>query len=160
MTPHKPIAVLLLAVLPSSAFAQTLPLNVARFNERMARASVVETFDPTVHTLDIMQVAACPDSKLAGKTDADDQHGTVGWFVGGIGAGVGLGLIGTGIIMGITALSSPKPSAIRAGQEEGCYRDGYKGTAKKKNLLSALYGGLVGSAVWTAIYIANNNDDY
>ena len=160
MKPNKPIAALLLAVMPSTAFAQSLPsASLSQFNERVARASIVERFDPSVYSLDIEQVAPCDASKTQGRADAGDQHGTVGWFVGGIGAGVGLGLIGTGIILGGTALSSPKPATIKAGQEETCYRDGYKSKAKSKNLVSALLGGLVGTAVWAVIYLSNNNDN-
>ena len=54
--------------------------------------------------------------------------------------------------------SSPKPDTIKAGVEESCYRDGYKGKAKSKNLVSSLIGGLVGTVVWGVIYFSNNSE--
>ena len=157
MTLRRPVALVLLVLMPSSAFAQTIPLN--RFHAAMSRPSLTAHLDARLLARELTQVATCDASKLQGRTDAGDQHGTVGWMAGGLGAGVGLGLIGTGIMLGMTALSSPKPDAIKPNMEETCYRDGYKGKGKSKNLVAALLGGLAGTAVWTTIYLANNNDE-
>jgi len=159
MTLRRPVAAVLLVLMPSSVFAQTLP-TAAEYNARVSRPAALTfvSLDPNMMAREL-QVATCDASKLQGRTDAGDQHGTVGWMAGSLAAGVGLGLIGTGIMLGMTALSSPKPDAIKPNMEETCYRDGYKSKAKNKNLIAALLGGLVGTAVWTAIYVANNNDE-
>ena len=89
--------------------------------------------------------APCDKSRIQGVTDADAQHSSLGWFAGGIGAGVGAGFIGTGVITAIPAFGNPQPKAVPAAVDETCYRDGYKSTAKKKNILSALLGGALGT---------------
>ena len=104
-----------------------------------------------------LQAAPCDSSNATGRTDANSRHGTVGWFLGGVGAGVGLGLIGTGIITGASALGSPQPRQVPGDVNENCYREGYRGRAKGKNVKSALLGGLVGTSAWLAIYLANND---
>jgi hypothetical protein len=107
----------------------------------------------------VLQPASCETARATGREDADTRHGSAGWFVGGVVSGVLVGLIGTGIITGASALTSPQPRLVPpelTGGIENCYRDGYKGKAKNKNVVSSLLGGLSGTAVWLAIYAANN----
>jgi hypothetical protein len=103
----------------------------------------------------VQEKATCDSSTAAGREDAS-RHGIAGWFIGGVGAGVALGLIGTGAIVGGSALTSPQPRQVPAGMDEACYRDGYRGRSKNKNILSALLGGLTGTAAWLVIVLANN----
>ena len=103
-----------------------------------------------------MQVP-CDTSRDTGRQDATTRHGSAGWFIGGVASGVLLGLIGTGAIVGASALTNPQPSTLPANTEEPCYRQGYTSKAKSKNVLSALFGGLAGTAAWLAIYAANND---
>jgi hypothetical protein len=107
----------------------------------------------------VLQAPSCDTARATGREDADTRHGSAGWFIGGVGAGVLAGLIGTGAITGASALTSPQPREVPAdltGGVENCYRDGYKGKAKNKNVLSSFLGGLMGTAVWLVIYAANN----
>ena len=100
------------------------------------------------------QPQACRESRELGQVNASMQHGYAGWFLGGIGCGVGLGLIGTGLCTGGSALTNPQPRTLLDGIDENCYRDGYRGRAKKKNILATLGGGAIGTAVWLVIFLA------
>jgi hypothetical protein len=95
--------------------------------------------------------ASCEASRMQGRTDAGAAHGAGGWFGGGVASGVGLGLIGTGIITGVAALGNPQPREAPVDVDASCYREGYSGRARGKNVTSSLLGGLVGTAVWVVI---------
>jgi hypothetical protein len=99
----------------------------------------------------------CREAEIQGSMDASAQHSTSGWFLGGVGSGVLLGLIGTGVITGAAALSNPKPEFPPAGFDQNCYMHGYSKKAKSKNTISALVGGLTGTAVFVFIYISAKN---
>ena len=99
---------------------------------------------------------SCESARSMGENDADDRHGTAGWMLGGVGCGVGLGLIGTGIIAVGSALSNPRPDSIPSNVDEDCYRDGYRSKSKSKNMITALLGGAIGTGVWLAIYSMSN----
>ena len=68
-------------------------------------------------------------------------------FGAGWAQGLLLSIIGTGIITAVGASSHPEPKEVPAGYDPACYRDGYESKAKSKNTVSALTGGLVGTAV-------------
>jgi len=46
---------------------------------------------------------------MNGRFSASDNFSSGGWFAGGIATGVLLGLIGTGIIAGVSIIGSPEP---------------------------------------------------
>jgi hypothetical protein len=78
-------------------------------------------------------------------------------MLGGVGSGLLLGLIGTGIITGAAASGRPQPPTVPEGLDAACYREGYSGRAKSKNTVSALTGGLIGTAVWVIIVVSATN---
>lgn len=96
----------------------------------------------------------CLTWELKGKMDAKTEHSAKNWFLGSFTSGVMLGLIGTGIVTVFAATSNPKPEVVNIENEVNriCYVDGYTGAAKRKNTLSALGGGLVGTAILLTIY--------
>lgn len=98
--------------------------------------------------------ADCNQSNMRGNQDAGMMHNSGGWLAGGVGSGLLLSLIGTGIITAIAASSNPQPTMIPDGVDETCYRVGYNSKAKSKNTVSALVGGLAGSAVWIVILVS------
>ena len=97
---------------------------------------------------------ACADSRAQGRKDASANHGSMGWLVGGLAAGVGGGLIGMGVITPVAAFSNPQPEDVPATADQSCYRLGYKDQAKGKNWKSALIGSALGTAAWFAWYMA------
>jgi hypothetical protein len=93
--------------------------------------------------------SSCVDSRIQGRKDAGD-HGTKGWFWGSFGAGIAAGFIGAGAVSVGAAFSNPQPEDVPSTADAGCYRDGYHGRAKSKNVTSAVIGGVVGAAVFTS----------
>jgi len=89
-----------------------------------------------------------------GKAYADSVHSSTGWFVGGRASGVLLGLIGTGVITIVAAVSDSKPGTIPEQVEAACYMDGYSGAARGGNTWAAVGGGLLGTAIFVVIYMA------
>ena len=146
-------SLVLLTLLPVPALAQSTSDSLDRIQKRLSTKSILSN----VRLDASFQPASCDVSTATGRQDASSRHGTAGWFLGGVGAGVGLGLIGTGIITAGSAFSGPQPQTIPDTVEEPCYREGYRSRAKNKNVVSALLGGLTGTAVWLVIYLAANN---
>ena len=142
-------AIVLATFLPTAAFAQQ-PVSLSHA-VKMWEAPAGFVLESS------SQVADCSLSRERGRADASDRHSALGWFVGGVGAGVGAGFIGTGVITAVPAFGSPQPKEIPANLEEGCYRDGYKSKAKSKNIVSALLGGAVGTAAFVAIWMVGNS---
>jgi len=100
-----------------------------------------------------------------GVTDGDlsaRMHARSGkWFGYGVGSGLLLGLLGTGIIVGVSQAGRPKPPpeeilhiADSTPQYQTGFADAYSKRAKKKNLGPALLGGLVGTALGVAIVMS------
>lgn len=143
--------VVLVSFLPATVFAQ---VPVSSFRQSLA------TWRPSAELLwQTVQAPPCDDSRVQGRAAAEAQHSSLGWFAGGIGAGAGAGFIGTGVITAIPAFGSPQPKTIPPNQNEACYREGYKGKAKSKNVLSALLGGALGTAAFIGIwYVAMAED--
>ena len=161
------IVVALALVLPSSGRAQRLgPTFVSvpqpSFSDVSAEQSAVDsTVSPELAAIAIFRLVpvvveqgTCDEDRVHGRADAATGHHSGGWFWGGVGSGALLGLIGTGIITAVGASSDPQPKEVPAGYDPACYRDGYHSKAKSKNTMSALTGGLVGTAVFVVIYVA------
>lgn len=87
-----------------------------------------------------------------GIRDAESRHSTTGYFLGGVGSGIMLGLIGTAII-GIAA-GGTSPDYIPNNVNQEGYISGYRKKAKSKNTLSAVGGGLLGTAVIVIAVVA------
>lgn len=96
----------------------------------------------------------CEESRESGANAADVQHSSVGWWLGGVGSGVILGLIGTGIIWGVSFASSPQPARIPDNVEENCFRRGYKSEAKGSNEVGAGVGGLIGTLAFFLVVVS------
>lgn len=122
-------------------------LVCALLNVSMVRAQVV-----------LPDVKGCEESRTIGENAADLQHSTVGWWLGGIGSGVLLGLIGTGVVWGLSFASSPQPDRIPDGVHEDCYRRGYKAEAKGDNKVAAGVGGLLGTLVFVLAVASNSGN--
>lgn len=143
---NRVVAVALLLLFPSTALAQIAsPFSPERLDHAIAVSSV------TIQ-------AACDTSRATGRNDADERHGTAGWFLGSLGAGLAATFIGMGAVTAGAAFTNPQPRELPTGIDEQCYRDGYKSKAKNKNVVSSLLGGLIGSLVWIGIYSAAVND--
>lgn len=97
---------------------------------------------------------SCSESKTKGSNNANQEHSSVGWWLGGMGSGVMLGLIGTGLIWGISHASSPQPSTLPSNINADCYKDGYKREAKGSNKVGAGIGGLLGTAIFLLLVIS------
>ena len=94
----------------------------------------------------------CPESMLQGKTDAQAQHTSGGWFLVGIPSGILGGPLGVGIVTVVGAVSGPLPKTYPDEGETNipCYLEGYRKKARSKNAGAALGGGLLGLAVLVA----------
>ena len=162
--------VALALVLPGSGWAQRLgptfvPAPQPSFGEVSAGQDPVDsTASAELAAIALFRLApvtfqrgTCEDDRVHGRADASSGHHSGGWFWGGVGSGLLLSLIGTGIITAVGASSDPQPKEVPAGYDPACYRDGYQSKAKSKNTISALTGGLVGTAIWVVIYSAATN---
>ena len=105
------------------------------------------------------------DGVLSGRLSAEDNYSSGGWFAGGIASGVLLGLIGTGIISGISQIGNPEPPSyeiMRVQSYSTEYRagfiSGYGKKARSKKLSSSAVGGLVGTAAFLIIYLSAQSD--
>jgi hypothetical protein len=89
-----------------------------------------------------------------------ESEGTGGWFAGGVGSGVLLGLIGTAVI---TVAANNSSNNVPASQQSilatkrpdysQAFARGYREKLKSKKRTSALTGGLLGTAAFVAIYL-------
>src|SRR5437870_2865288 len=110
---EKIVAVVLIALLsPIPAFAaDAADASLARIRQRLTEPAPIFPWLTTADQIAAAaQDSACPTSRLGGNDDAGQRHGTAGWFIGGIGAGIGLGLISLGGITGGAALESATKS--------------------------------------------------
>ena len=95
-----------------------------------------------------------------GALSAQQNYSAGGWLAGGLASGLFLGLIGTGIIYGISSsgeVSPPisitlmlenKPSEYRSG-----FYIGYSRKARKQKKSKALTGGLLGTAAFVILVL-------
>jgi hypothetical protein len=75
---------------------------------------------------------------------------TGGSFAGGLGLGLVLGLIGTGIAYAVASEPEPPYEAISRDMEETCrsaFIEGYKREGKTRKRSAALTGGFVGTVI-------------
>ena len=102
---------------------------------------------------DEKQKLDCEESRIKGELNGKEYHSSGGMILAGVGSGILLGLIGTGIIVAVAAGTHPQPTFIpnRDIINESCYTSGYSNAARKKNIYAALGGGLVGTAVIVTI---------
>ena len=95
-------------------------------------------------------------------TAAAGERGTAGWTAGGVASGLVAGLIGTAIIYVVANNSDVSVPADRrvqiAGQpalyQQG-FESGYGSRLKARRRNSALTGGLIGTGVFLAVYLAS-----
>jgi len=92
--------------------------------------------------------------------------GSSGWFAGGFASGLVLGLIGTGITWALAAnshvdLATDKRLLIssRSTTYQQLYEKAYGDKVKSKRKVSALTGGLLGTATILAIYLSATSGD-
>ncbi|MCP3681841.1 MAG: hypothetical protein GY861_04050 [bacterium] len=97
---------------------------------------------------------------IDGKTAASDNYSGGGWFAGGLASGLVLGLIGAGIITGISQSGDVDPPTMhrmaikeRSDSYRMGYFDGYSKKAKKKRLGNSLVGGILGTAVIVVVLL-------
>lgn len=157
-------AVILITALlaPSAGFAQSMAdgspsqaLGAERaryFDEASLRRHVAALQDQPASA-----TAPCDNSRSKGQLDAEARHGTAGWMLGGLGMGVGLGLIGMGVMGAASGLSNPQPKMVPPSVDESCYRAGYSGTAKRRNVISSVIGSGIGVGVFLVILTASNS---
>lgn len=111
---------------------------------------------------DAVNVAAA----VAGGRELAASEGTGGWFAGGVGSGLVLGLIGTAII---TVAANNSGNDVPASQQSilatkppdysEAFARGYREKLKSKKRTSALTGGLLGTAAFLAIYVSAQGSD-
>lgn len=109
---------------------------------------------PTNADASSVSLAITEGHELAG------AEGTSGWFIGGVGSGLVLGLIGTAIIT-VTAhnSSSDIPAsrqsllAMKPPEYSQAFARAYRERVKSRKRNSALGGGLVGTAAFLVIYL-------
>ncbi len=85
------------------------------------------------------------DSFERGYEVARAKHSSGGWFLGGVGSGFLLGLLGTTIIT--IAADGESPNKVPKKYDEEGYTLGYYKKSKSKNKWSAFGGGLLGTAL-------------
>ena len=94
----------------------------------------------------------CMESTMRGKVDASIQHDS-SYFIAGVGISILLNLPGTGVVIAFAATSDSYPAHIPEDEiiDPYCYISGYTKEARKKDVLNALGGGLIGTVISTAI---------
>ena len=148
------ITLMLVIVMPAASFAQ-VPSEAEAASRNTIYNLGLNKVAAVLEATNLETQNSCDTSRAMGRNHAADRHSTAGWLLGGVGCGAGLGLIGTGIFVSAGALTSPQLNLIPYDVDEDCYRDGYRSKAKNKSLISALIGGLTGTAVWLSILAIN-----
>lgn len=92
----------------------------------------------------------CEESETEGRVQAKVHHSSAGWFWGGVGTGMLTLYLGTPLIMGAAAFTSPQPDSIPQNSDPKCFTEGYSRQARSQNVTSAASGGGVGMAISTA----------
>lgn len=89
-----------------------------------------------------------------GESYARDAYSAGGWAGAGLAGGFLLGLIGAGIMTGVSQMGSPKPSMTKMLEISEMpepykigFMDGYSKKVKKKRLFPVIAGGVVGTAI-------------
>lgn len=100
------------------------------------------------------EVAGYSESRKMGKDAAAQEYSSMGWIVGGIGAGFFLGAVGTGIITAVAARTSPDPDYLPQKVDERAYISGFNQQARSKNTWGALGGGTLGTLLVLALVMS------
>ena len=140
-------SLVLVTLLPAAALAQVTSDSLDRIRARLSTKAVL----PSVRWDTLVPPASCDESTAVGQTDAKSQHIAAKWFLGGVGSGLGLGLIGAAIATGASALTGPQPNTIPSTVEPSCYREGYRVRANKENRVWTFMGGWMGFLVWLTL---------
>lgn len=98
------------------------------------------------------------DGLLEGEMAASSSYSSSGWFLGGVGSGILLGLIGT-LIIGLSATSGdvkPDPISYQMIQDypedyKMGYLQGYDNKGESKRITAAVGGGLLGTLIFVAL---------
>jgi hypothetical protein len=103
-------------------------------------------------------IETCEESKNAGRKFAEENKFAVGlgWGAIGVGAGFATGLIGGSAITVIASVSNPTPDLIQAKYDQNCFKKGYKSVVKRKRILGAIFGTIIGTTV-VVLILANNS---
>ena len=104
--------------------------------------------------------------KIDGKADAQAYYSGGGWVGGGLAGGFLLGLIGAGVIVGVSQIGSVKPDEelllnleSQSPEFKKGYIDGYSGKAKSKRLTKSLIGGGIGTACAVVLILSLDKSD-
>lgn len=89
------------------------------------------------------------DSYNRGVMDAEDNHSSLGWGVGGFLAGGLFSWLGTGIVVLVANGSTPSPRYMPDEVEPTSYRRGFRDEAVRRNRRSAAIPGIIMSTIWT-----------
>jgi len=99
-----------------------------------------------------------------GKQSASEHYSSGGWVAAGLGSGFLLGLIGAGIIVGVSQSGKVEPPASvqinildKADEFKWGFHEGYTKQAKKKRLSGSIIGGLLGTAIVVALLTSTSN---
>jgi hypothetical protein len=100
-----------------------------------------------------------------GELAAKNDYSPTVWVAAGFGGGLGLGLIGSGIVAGISQVGTVEPTnsriqflSLKTLDFRKGYFDGYSKKAKRKKLIGSIVGGLVGTA--TIVIILTHGGKY
>jgi len=86
-----------------------------------------------------------------GQSDAKMMSSSGGWFAGGVGSGLLLGLIGATIVT--VAADGDRPYQVPQNTDQQAYMLGYYEQSKSSNKWSAFGGGCVGTAIIVALIV-------
>jgi hypothetical protein len=107
------------------------------------------------------QAAALVLQATAEGQTAAANVGSSGWFVGGFASGIVLGLVGTAITWALAANSEVEVApdkrlliSSRSATYQQLYQKAYGDKVKSKRKVSALTGGLLGTATILTIYLS------
>ena len=99
-------------------------------------------------------------AKIDGMLAAEEYYSADSWMELGFASGLLLGLIGAGIITGVSQLGTvdPSPEYLLSLQDKSSiykisFLIGYSGKAKRKRLSKSLIGGIIGTATFVFIYL-------
>lgn len=99
----------------------------------------------------------CIKSKIAGRSDAAQNHGTIGWGAFGIISGFLFGLIGVGASTLISIIPSPDPQQepdLQQAPDLQCYSEAYSKKARSKNIVTTLGTSTIGWIISIPVVIA------
>jgi len=166
MSACRVVAVFLLLTFPASTLAQTPPkrLDLTSLDHAAAPSARVSLAVPVPSVRPLFggasqQPQPCADSEARGRTDADAQPMHKGWFWGGFGTSVAIGIFGVGVAPATAAVFKPKPKTVPPDVDGRCYTEGFSSKARHEHALAALFGSLAGFGAWIVIYAVAANLD-